>query len=48
MPHMNMEDVFQAYKAFSDTPVTEESFPAYVAAKTRLEEYLPFEVKLVR
>ena len=43
-----METVFQEYQSFSDDSVNEESLPAYIRAKKKLEEYLPFENKLVR
>lgn len=40
--------MFKDYQSFSDETVTEESLPAYVRAKKKLEEYLPFENDLVR
>ena len=43
-----MEEAFKEYQAtFSELAITEEKLPAYVTAKKKLEEYLPFEASLV-
>ena len=42
-----MESTFQEYQGFSEKAVTEESLPAYARAKSKLEDYTPFENELV-
>ncbi len=42
-----MESTFEEYKMFSEAAVTEESLPAYIQARRKLEECLFFEDELV-
>ena len=42
-----MESTFQEYQGFSEKAVTEESLPAYARAKSKLEDWMPYENELV-
>lgn len=42
-----MDNTFSDYRDFSEKIITEESLPAYVRAKKRLEELLLYEEQLI-